>query len=48
MRLIGTAHRMLQGHQIKKDEMGWACGTYWETEMHIDFWWRKKKAARMT
>jgi hypothetical protein len=37
VRLIGTAHRMLLGHQIKEDEMGWAYGTYWKIDMHVDF-----------
>jgi len=46
--MSGTAHRMLLGYQIKEHEMGWACGTYWKIEIHIDFWWRKKKAAWMT
>jgi hypothetical protein len=37
--MICTAHQYYSGNQIKKNEMGWVCSTYWKGEVYAGFWW---------
>jgi len=38
--MISTLHQNYSGDQIKKNEMGGACGTFdGREEVHTQFWW---------